>query len=216
MYLRFGSVVPVSFMPSHAFLASSGLAAPKTSVSRRYRRSPTNSRHRRKPRRLSCRRHIARHDWASVRVAQARGACVRMALHAKVVTGRDSGDLWRCCLGPVLVYAHGLPSLRGPPSREASNSGAQASVCARARVCGRGETIILAVSRRTRSFNGISATNAVCAMYLSRWYTARATRAARRVRAASTARRQRFHACTKASAHLTAPHRTAPAPHSAQ
>ena len=71
-------------------------------------------------------RSIARHDWASVRVAQARGACVRMALHAKVVTGRDSGDLWRCCLGPVLVYAHGLPSVRGPPSRVARNSGAQA------------------------------------------------------------------------------------------
>jgi hypothetical protein len=123
--------------------------------------------------------------------------------------GRDSGDLWRCCLGPVLVYAHGLPC-EARPAVWREIQGLRPGQRVR-----EGETIILAVSRLTRSFNGISATNAVRAMYLSRWYTARATRAARRVRAASTARRQRFHACTKASAHLTAPHRTAHAPHSA-
>ena len=132
-----------------------------------------------------------------------------MALHAKVVTVETCGGVaWGRCWSMPLGYrpCEARPAVR----REIQG------LRPGQRVCARGGTIILAVSRLTRSFNGISATNAVCAMYLSRWYTARATRAARRVRAASAARRQRFHACTKASAHLTAPHRTAPAPHSAQ
>ena len=214
MYLRFGSVVPVSFMPSHAFLASSGLAAPKTSVSRRYRRSPTNSRHRRKPRRLRCRRHIARHDWASVRVAQARGACVRMALHAKVVTGRDSGDLWRCCLGPVLVYAHGLPSLRGPPSRAARNSGAQArpvGVRARGDHHSGGFTSDAELQRHQRDKRRLCN---VLEPMVHRTRHTRCTPSARSQHCPPPAL-PRLHqgVCTS---HFTAPHRTAPAPHSAQ